>query len=277
MTLRTDLHIHSTASDGDYPPQKIVKLALERELSVIALTDHDTVDGVIAASEAAQGTALSVLNGIEFGCEDERGQVDILGYCLDINNADLRKRLDEMRQFRETRAEKMVYKLREQGILITFERVKALTGDAPITRPRIGQAMVEAGYVVDLNEAFGKYIGDDCPAYVAHYQLLPVDAVTLIHNAGGVAIVAHPGRYKAPFAIIEEFVGYGIDGIEVFYPTHSDAFRQRLLQTAARFNLLTTGGSDFHRPEPNGYINLGDETLSQGVLDALRQKAAMYP
>jgi predicted metal-dependent phosphoesterase TrpH len=270
-----DLHIHTTASDGVYSPSEVVRIALERGLDVIALTDHDSTDGLPEAWEAARNTSLEVIAGVEFGCEDETRQIDILGYLMDINNPVLQNTFREMRTFRERRAELILDRLVKLGINLSLERVRAVAGHGVITRPHIAQVMVEQQIVPGLQAAFDRYIDKGGPAYVARYKLPPPKAVELIHQAGGVAVVAHPGRYKTPLKIVEEFVRYGVDGVEVFYPDHALELRQQLLQIAARYDLLVTGGSDFHRPEGDGFLRLGCEAgaIPVNTVERLRERA----
>ena len=268
--------MHTTASDGVYPPHKVVQFALEFGLDAIAITDHDTTDGIQPAREAAIDKPIEVIAGVELGCENDVRDVHILGYYIDIENAELQKAFQEMRHVRETRAESMIQKMGEMGVRISLERVKEIAGKAPIVRPHIAKAMIEAHAVPDMQTAFEKYIGNDAPAYAPRMRLLPERAIEIIHNAGGVAILAHAGRYASPLEVANEMVDYGIDGIEVFYPTHEPEFREALLKIANERGLLVTGGSDFHRPNGDGSLPLGSEDVPLEIIEKLRDKSRQF-
>ncbi len=274
MTKRIDLHMHSTASDGVFSPTEIVGIANERGLDIIALTDHDTTNGIAEAREAAKNTNLEIIAGIELGCENGYRGIDILGYCLNIEHQSFQDTLIKMRIQREHRAESMIEKLGELGVNVPLERVMEVADGASITRPHIAKVMIEVGAVETLQEAFDKYIADDGPAYAARFRLTPKAAIDLIHSAGGVAVLAHPGRYEKPLEIAEEFVRYGLDGVEVFYPTHEPDLREQLLALAKRHNLITTGGTDFHRPDDEGENFIGNENVPYESVEALYQKAS---
>lgn len=274
MTKRIDLHMHSTASDGVFSPTEIVQVANEHGLDIIALTDHDTTNGIAEAREAAKNTKLEIITGIELGCENGYRGIDVLGYCLNIDHQSFQDTLTKMRTQREHRAESMIEKLAELGIDIPLERVLEVAEGASVTRPHIAKVMIEVGAVETLQEAFDKYISDDGPAYAARFRLTPQAAIDLIHSAGGVAVLAHPGRYEKPLEIAEEFVQYGLDGVEVFYPTHEPDLREQLLALAERHNLITTGGTDFHRPTDEGEIFIGNENVPYESVEALYRKAS---
>jgi hypothetical protein len=265
--------MHSTASDGVLSPTELVRVALDRRINVIALTDHDTTNGIQEARQAAKDTPLDVIAGIELGCENGYRGIDILGYCLDIDNSEFQNTLIKMRTQREYRAESMIEKLAKLGIEIPLERVMEVADGASVTRPHIAKVMLEVGAIETFQEAFDKYIGDDGPAYAARFRLTPQAAIDLIHSAGGVAVLAHPGRYENPLTIVEEFVGYGLDGVEVFYPTHEAELRKQLLTLAKRHNLIPTGGTDFHRPDNEGKIFIGTELVPYSSVEAIRRKA----
>lgn len=274
MTQKIDLHMHSTASDGVFSPTEVVQKALECGLNVIALTDHDTTNGLHEARHAAKNTSLDVIAGIELGCENGYRGIDVLGYYLNIDHTGFQNSLTKMRTQREHRAESMIEKLSELGVEIPLERVMEVADGASVTRPHIAKVMLEVGVVETFQEAFDKYIADDGPAYAPRFRLTPQTAIELVHSAGGVAVLAHPGRYEKPLEIAEEFVKHGLDGIEVFYPTHEPELREALLKFVKRHNLIPTGGTDFHRPDEEGNIFIGDETVPYESVEALRRKAS---
>ncbi len=206
---RIDLHTHSTASDGELPSADLVRLAIERGLNVIALTDHDSIAGIDAAIESARGTALEVIPGVELSADVEQGEVHVLGYFVDWHAPHFLSMLEKFREGRYGRAEKMAHKLTALGAPISFERVKEIAGDAAIGRPHVAQALLEAGHIANVSEAFDKYIGRNGPAYVERFRLTPEDAVSLILQAGGVpefdraVLPAAPGFYHRPREIAQ--------------------------------------------------------------------------
>lgn len=273
---KIDLHMHSTASDGVYSPSELVRIALERGLSVIALTDHDSLEGVPEALAAAEDTGLAVIAGLELGCENGPRDVHVLGYGLDPYDDELRNKLAEMRDYREHRAERIVEKLNGLGIPVTYERICEIAGEGVIARPHIAKAMIEVGAVADYQEAFDKYIHNDGPAYVPRLRISPQEGIDLIHRAGGVAVVAHPCRYADPIGVVREFAGHGVDGVEIFYPDNPPQLRDELNDVADELGLIKTGGCDFHRPGPNDDLIMGCEDVPHGAVDSILARAERY-
>jgi predicted metal-dependent phosphoesterase TrpH len=273
---KIDLHIHTTASDGVFTPSEVVQIALERSLSIIAITDHDSVDGVVPAMQAAHRLPLEVIPGIEMGIENGPRDIHVLGYGLDPRDVKLNKRLRQMRDYRYHRMEEMVAKLNAHGVPVTAKRIREIAAGDVIARPHIAQAIIEIGVVADMNEAFERFIGNDRPCYVPRLKMQPVEGIRLIHEAGGVAVVAHPGRYTDPLGVVNEFVGYGIDGVEVYYPDNSSALRQDLHRLAAEHNLIVTGGCDFHRPASDGSLIMGCEDVPLSVVDNIQTRMQRY-
>lgn len=272
LSKRVDLHAHSTASDGELSPAALVQYARDKELGALALTDHDSVDGLDAAIETARGTSLELVPGVELSCDVPQNEVHILGYFLDWHDGAFRTMLARFREGRYGRAEKMVKKLTALGVPITFERVKQIAGDASIGRPHIAQALVEAGHVATTSEAFERFIGRTGPAYVERFRLNPEDAVTLILRAGGVPVLAHPREVTH---WIEPLVKVGLIGLEAWYAMYDDATRAHLTRLARQYDLIVTGGSDFHGLNRMAYLNdLGDATVSFEVVEQLRARAA---
>lgn len=257
MTSRIDLHLHSTASDGAYAPEEVVQIALANQMDVIALTDHDTVGGVQRAQQAAQGTGLTVIAGVELSAEDEKLDRHILGYFLDVTHPAMLKLFATLREARVNRVVAMVEKLSALGITISVERVLEIAKGGSVGRPHVARAMLQQEAVNTLQEAFDRYIGDDQPAYVPHFQLSPRTALEAIHAAGGIAVLAHPGRYPDYRPILEELLPLGLDGLEVYYPDHPPGLITELRFQANKHNLWMTAGSDFHRREGDGSARIG--------------------
>jgi predicted metal-dependent phosphoesterase TrpH len=247
-----DLHTHSSCSDGTLPPAEVIRRAAGIGLEVVALTDHDTTEGLAEAEAAGAELGIEVVPGIELSAEHEGRSVHVLAYWPDPTEPELRAELERLRDERLGRAAGMIDRLRELGIQISLERVREIAGGGPIVRPHIAQALVEAGAVASEQEAFDRYIGDGGIAYVEKRALHPVDAVGLILRSGGVCVLAHPGLYGdrsgvgVPEEVVEAMAEAGMQGLEVEHPEHAFEDRERFRRLAARLGLVPTGGSDFH-------------------------------
>jgi 3',5'-nucleoside bisphosphate phosphatase len=246
-----DLHTHSTRSDGTLTPREVVELARSRDLDGIALTDHDTTDGLPEAREAAAGTGLEVLTGCELSAEHEGQPVHVLGYAFDPAEPLFAGKREWLRAGRIGRAERMVERLRELGVDVRFERVLELAGAASLGRPHIARAMVEAGVVPDVASAFSpEWIGTGGRAYVAKVAVTPVEAVELYRGAGGVAVLAHPsihaGAGAVPETVIRAMAEAGMAGLEVDHPDQPPEDRAHWRRLAAELGLEATGSSDCH-------------------------------
>ena len=271
---RVDLHIHTTASDGVLTPSEVVHLSLERGLSVIALTDHDTLGGVAEAHRAALGAGLEVIAGVEINSEGERGDLHILGYYVDPENGPLRERLQAMQQARLARAREMVRRLAAMGMSLDWDEVRALAGGEIVGRPHVARALVNRGYAQTTRETFERFIGRDGPAYVPRLRLSPADVIETIIGAGGVPVLAHP-VCSGPAAVerVPEFVSYGLRGLEVYYPDHSPEEIEMLLELCRKHDLLVTGGSDFHGPRVEEGAPLGSVYVPPECAERLRKAA----
>jgi hypothetical protein len=242
-----DLHVHTSASDGILTPAEVLHQAEQIGLPGIAITDHDTVEGLSAAWACMESKHLNLelISGIELNTEVEAGEVHLLGYYIDDQCPQLLENLQEIKAARFMRARRMVSRLREMGYLITFEQVRNLAQNDLIARPHVAKALMEKGYVFSIREAFNKFIGRGCPAYVPRYRFTPRKAIELIQAAGGITVLAHPGLVRNT-RLVEEILDMGVQGVEVFYPEHSIQETDYFLDMAARRGLLVTGGSDFH-------------------------------
>lgn len=242
-----DMHVHSNASDGTSTSQELVDEALSLGLSGIAITDHDTTDGLRAAQDYIETHHLKLdfIPGVEMNTEVEGNEVHMLGYFIDYTNARLNERLAEIREQRQLRAVNMVKKLNDLGVNINFTDVVRQAGTDLIARPHVARALIEAGYCHDIQDAFAKYIGKGKPAFVSRYKFTPEEAVLLIKQAGGIPVLAHPGLIGNQ-DLLHGIFETGIAGLEIYYPEHSEEQIEKYLKMAREHHLLVTGGSDYH-------------------------------
>ncbi len=246
---RVDLHLHTTLSDGRLTPTELVRLAVSRGVTVAAVTDHDSTEGLAEAfAEAAHHPELTLVPGIELSADHPTGEGDlhILGYFLDTGNRRLQGRLREFREGRKGRAQRMVERLAELGLPVEWSRVKEIAGEGSIGRPHIALAMVERGYIATPQEAFVEYLKDGGAAYVDRMKLPPEEAVELIQGAGGVAVLAHPIYVTGLQELLPHLVEAGIRGMEVHYANFNREQRREMGRTAQSSGLLPCGGSDYH-------------------------------
>jgi predicted metal-dependent phosphoesterase TrpH len=273
-----DLHTHTQYSDGTFTPRELVALARERGLDVVGLTDHDTTDGLAEAREAGGEFGVEIVPGVEFSSVRDGQGVHVLGYLMDPAQPDLVAELKRLREDRFTRGERMVAKLQELGYPITFDRVKEIAHGGNIVRPHVAQALVEAGVVATAKGAFSdELIGSGGRAYVEKHALHPLDALALIHLAGGVCVLAHPGTWRetspVPDALIDELTAGGLDGIEASHPEHTPEVEARYVAMADARGLIWTGSSDCHgtRYDP---VRLGMRTTQPEQFERLKARAA---
>jgi predicted metal-dependent phosphoesterase TrpH len=247
-----DLHAHSTASDGALAPAAAVRAAHAAGLSAFALTDHDTLAGIAEAQAEADALGLRLVPGVELSVHRGSDEVHVLG--LHIRDVDaLQLRLETFRGFRRTRAEQMVTKLNAAGVPVSFESVLEQSAGGAIGRPHVARALVAGGWVKDLREAFDRWLGAGKPAYVDKERLDIADGIAMIHEAGGIAVYAHPG-HEGRRETIEPLVAVGLDGVEVRHPSHSREDELRLASLAAFFGLVVSGGSDWHGAMQGGRV-----------------------
>jgi predicted metal-dependent phosphoesterase TrpH len=244
---QVDLHVHSTASDGRLSPAEVIREAAERGLKYIALADHDTVDGITTAKKAAKAfPGLTVIPAIEISTDIPQGEVHILGYFIDYTDAEFLARLEEFKNSRRRRAEKMVAKLAELGVPVEWRRVLELAGTSTIGRPHIAQAMLEKDYVPSFKDAFDGYLGHGKPAYVEREKMLPAEAVGIIVKAKGLPVLAHPLTTEDPEGLVTELKPAGLVGLEAYYGEYDAEEVEGLVALAQKHGLIATGGSDFH-------------------------------
>ena len=245
---RVDLHIHTSASDSSVVPQGVVELANEDGLAVIAITDHDTVDGYKKAASAAEGKNIKVIPGIELSTKFY-GSVHILGYFIDVDNPELKAELKNIIDDRDSRNEKIIQLMRNSGINITYDEMKDRFGTV-IGRPHFGRIVVENGLAATVTEAFDNYLSKEKPFWVPRKTIPMERCIELIRHAGGIAVLAHPFEYtydvKTIADLIEFGIKYGIRGLECRHSSHTPGEMAYLERLAEDYDLLKTGGSDFH-------------------------------
>lgn len=249
--MEIDLHAHTTYSDGTFSPEESVARAREVGLTILSISDHDTTGGLPRAFAAADGTGLEIVPGVEFSALYDGGGVHVLAYWMDLDHEEFQAELRRLRDDRLARGEQMVRKLQALGHPIVLRRVRELAKGGNIGRPHVAHALVEAGVVATIKQAFTTdLIGTGGKGHVEKHAIHPVEAVRLIKRAGGVAVMAHPALWRdgvpAPDELIEEMVEAGLDGLEADHPSHDPATRARYRAMAHRFGLAATGSSDCH-------------------------------
>ncbi len=249
-----DMHIHTTASDGILTPQEVISRADQINLAGLAISDHDSIDGLpIAVNHIkSKQIKLDFIPAIEMNTEMHGYEVHILGYYIDYTNQKLGQHLRQIKAARLERAKKMVEKLRSMGMMIGMNRVLELAHEDLIARPHLARALMEKGYVFSEREAFDKYIGKGRRAYVPRYKFEPETALALIGECGGASILAHPGLLKND-RMVDLLIEMGVEGLEVYYPEHNRSLIKKYLELCAQENLLVTGGSDFHGSNPESF------------------------
>jgi predicted metal-dependent phosphoesterase TrpH len=279
---RIDLHTHSNHSDGSLSPRRLVELARERGLRAIALTDHDTISGVAEAVAAGRELGVEVVPGVEISAQFTPGTMHILGYYISFTQSPLVAALQRLQRARAHRNPKIIDRLLSLGLEITRTEVESLAG-GQVGRPHIAQALVNRGYVANLDEAFDLYLKKGAPAYVEKFRFSPRQSIDIIRSAGGLAALAHPYTIGVEdpenlTRLLQELQNAGLEGIEVFYPEHSEEMTAHYREIASELGLLCTGGSDFHGDFKDG-SSLGGETTGpfgynhlQAVKDRLAQR-----
>ena len=247
MSALVDLHLHTTASDGRLSPTELVRLAAGQGLKVISISDHDTTEGLAEAYEAAREfPGLRIIPGIELSTDIPGDEIHMLGYFIQYDDPQFQHILLGFREGRLERGRLMVEKLASLGIQVEWDRVREIAGDGAVGRPHIALAMVEKGYIKEPREAFGEYLGRNGLAYVEREKVTPTEAVKLLAQVGGVAVLAHPAQFADVDTRVVELKAAGLVGMEVYYAQYTPETVQRLAGVAARHGLVPCGGSDYH-------------------------------
>ncbi|MDR5695240.1 MAG: PHP domain-containing protein [Armatimonadota bacterium] len=272
--MRVDLHTHTTASDGLLSPRALVEEAARLGVAILAITDHDTTDGIEEALEVGKELRVEVIPGVELNTDVQGAEIHVLGYYIDHRSEWFQGTLRRLRESRLDRATRMVAKLANLGIRLDLQRVLALAHGGSVGRPHLARAMVEAGYVSTPEEAFRLYLGRGGPAYVERERFTPEEAVQVILRAGGVPVLAHPGLSNRD-GLVPDLVSAGLMGIEVYYPEHSPAQVQHYLALAKKLGLLTTGGTDFHGGDLAPRVQVGSVEVPLEVVTLLKEKVRL--
>lgn len=265
-----DLHIHSTYSDGTFTPKEIIDKAVEKNLKLISITDHDNIDCLEESKKYTKEKNINFLSGIELSSDYEGKDIHILGYFLNENDKKFIDKLQELKNERESRTEKIIKRLNQFKINITYQDVLNESKSDLISRSHIAGALLKKGYVKTRGEAFSRYLGDSGLAYFPKTNFKVEEAVKLIKSNGGLAVIAHPAL--APFGhdkmniLIRKLMKIGLDGVEVFYPSFSKKELEFYKKYAKKNNLILTGGSDFHGNNREG-IDIGDSKIEKEAFD----------
>lgn len=274
-----DLHTHSTASDGSMSSAELVRHAKELGLAAIALTDHDTVDGVKEALDEGRRIGVEVIPGIEISV-NYKPEMHILGYFLNIDEyTSIKDKLGLIKKGRDDRNKKIFNRLNELGVYVTENEVRQVAAGDITGRPHIARVLVSKGYVRTIDEAFDRYLSKDGLAYFKRFELQPEDGITAIKNAGGIPVIAHPIFLRKSYAdmdnLLKDLKEYGLAGIEAIYSENSKEDTGNLLRLAIKHELLVTGGSDFHGSYKRG-IELGTGRGNLKVPYELLEKLKAY-
>ncbi len=274
--LYSDLHTHTTASDGQYSPTELINLAKNANLNYIAITDHDTCKGLDEAEIAAKENDIFLINGIEFGTFEDRHQ-HILGYGFDKNNPQLKAICEKLIKSRDERKYRIIDYLRDYNFYIDIEEVEKVAGGNVIARPHFAQVMLKKGYVKSIREAFDKYLDTDKYMKIERFKTTAKECIEVINKAGGKAVLAHPIQLKYSddklFATLENLREYGLFGLECYYSTHTVQDTEKYIDMAKKLNLFITGGSDFHGeiPKPNIKLTQYNIDISNLMKDCFQQ------
>ncbi len=274
-----DLHTHTRASDGTGTPSDNVRLAAAAGLSAVSITDHDTVAGLEEALEAGRAAGITVVPGVEISSSENGKDIHVLGYYMDVADPLFLSRLEELRNVREGRNERMLERLRELGYAITLEEVLERRGpveqkDTSVGRPHIAQVLVDKGYAESQQDAFNRLIGENGAAFISPKRISPETAIAWIHEAGGAAVLAHPGLYGND-TLVERLAGTGLDGIEADHSDHSPEEVEKYREITRRYGLVATAGSDYHGERGGEVFHgpLGGRRVEAAVLPLLQERA----
>ena len=274
-----DLHTHTTASDGTFSPARVVDMAREAGLAAVAITDHDTTEGLPEALERGRGIGMEVVAGIEISARYSPGSMHLLGYDMDHEDSVFAEKVRMLQESRENRNPRIAENLQNLGFSVTMEEVEKVAGSGLVGRPHFARLMVNKGFVRNLNEAFDLYLAKGKPAYAEKVRMEPFDALKMITEAGGVPILAHPFSLELDedglSSLVADMKDAGLAGIEVYYPEHTPKMTDQYLKLAEGLDLTVTGGTDFHganKKEISLGTGRGDLKVSYEVLDLLRKR-----
>jgi len=277
--MSIDLHTHTAASDGTLSPSAIINYARTKGLEALAITDHDTVEGLAEAAAEAARTAFELVPGVEISAQYPQGTLHILGYYMDFTNASFLKDLSVLQDARADRNPRIVRRLQELGLAVTYEEIEAEAVSGLVGRPHFAQVLVKKGYVKDPQQAFDRYLKKGAPAYEEKFRFPVKDAIRMIAQAGGIPVLGHPVTLNCSNLQLETEIGawkeLGLQGIEVYYPEHDHIQTRLYEELARRHNLVATGGSDFHGNMIKG-VDLGSGrgslNIPYAVLEGLKKK-----
>ncbi len=256
-----DLHIHTTESDGTLTPSQVVRYAKEKGLKAVAITDHDTIHGNEEAIKEGVNEGVEVIPGVEISVDYSPGTMHMLGYFITTEDPILNEKLTLLQDSRADRNPRIIEKLNKLGLSLTYDEVVQVSGGGQVGRPHMAQVLMEKGYIKSIKEAFDKYLGKGAPAYLDKFRLSAVEAITMITDAGGIPVLAHPFTLYCKSsdeldALVKKLVNQGLQGLEVYYSEHDERKTSSYKLLAKRYNLAITGGSDFHGKNIKG-IDLG--------------------
>ncbi len=267
---RCDLHLHTTYSDGNLSVNELIELLRYYEIKAISITDHDSVKGQREAELLCGELGIEYISGVEISTILNNKEIHILGYGFDTDNVEINELFDRIQKGRIKRTVSILEKLENYGIFIDIKEFGSNYMDKNIGRPHIAQKMYEKGWIKSYDEAFQKYLYNNGPCYVPKIDVHPKEAIRLVHNAGGVSVLAHPGLMLNENDI-ENVIESGIDGIEIYYPKHTETQKHRFIEMARSNGLLETGGSDFHGKEKD-YQTLKSHSVPYEIFSKLRRR-----
>lgn len=271
--MKADLHTHTNYSDGILTPEELLQKANSYGLKAIAITDHDTIEGALIAQKISNKYDIEVIISSEFSCYENGKEYHILGYNLDPNNENLQSHLKNFKSVRLFRAKQIHKKLDLLGYKFTFDELLKIVGEAPITRPHIAQLLVNKKYIKSIKDAFDELLSEGRPAFQPKAVFPVKSCINLINRAGGVAVLAHPRNY-IDTPTLYNFIEQGLDGIEVFHPSHTEEFVRFYRYVASQYWLLETGGSDYHGNREWDEANFGNFTIDYSIVEAIKFQSA---
>ncbi len=271
LNKKADMHTHTLFSDGALSPKELVRRAYVCGISILSITDHDSVDGFAEAVEEGKKLGMEIIPGVELSATLGEKDIHILGYFFDVQDPTFRNALSLFKRERFFRAERIVRKLQAIDLPLTLDSVLERAGNAAVGRPHIAAALFDEGYTASYIEAFERYIGDNGPAYEPKYRISPEDAISFIANAGGISILAHPSKYISDTELAE-LIRAGLDGIEVIHPSHGPDRIKYYRGIVAEYFLLEGGGSDFHGGKRNDESALGAFTIDVDQIEAMKRR-----